>query len=346
MVKISLLVFYLEIFKSRQFRLSAYVVLIYIVVSSLVIFFLTIFSCTPISGFWNRDVKAKCLNVQGLAYVHSASAILQDIILLILPMVFIRHLQMKRYRKVAVGLMFAIGTFGCIATIIRLRTLLSFGFSLDPTWDYVPVTIWTELELAAGFVCVSLPSIRILVVRCLPARVKDLLSHVTRSSRSRSNPRSNPSKQREREWKKPSSWTNISHDPKDSGHGSIGETKMSSLWTRHSMAPSYHNHMRSGSRRLEYASSDYSDKDGDALRSPFMEKRLDLGHEEVEMLKVPKPSKSARQSLKSQASRDSHITALPPVQRIGLLPEGSFSDLDVTKTLKGLGRKWSRDNHV
>ena len=91
------------------------------------------------------------MDLQGIAYVNSASAIVQDVILLILPLVFIRKLQMKRYRKVAVVFMFAIGTFGCIATIVRLHTLTKFNISVDPTWDYVPVTIWTELELAAGF---------------------------------------------------------------------------------------------------------------------------------------------------------------------------------------------------
>jgi hypothetical protein len=344
MIKVSLVFFYLEIFKTRQFRIAAYIVLGYIVLNSLVIFFLTIFSCTPISGFWDRDIKsATCLDVQALAYANSGSAILQDLILLILPLVFIRHLQMKRYRKIAVGLMFAFGTFGCIATIIRLRTLLSFHMSLDPTWDYVPVTIWTELELAAGFVCVSMPSIRILVMRAVPRTVKDWLSHVTQSSRSRSKASSKPSQ--EREWKKPSSWMNISRDVKDSGHGSIGDENMSSLWSRHSRAPSTHQNMRSISRRQ----SDYSEFDFNLTRPPFIEKRLDLGHEQMDMLRIPPPSKKARQSMRSQASRDSRITALPlvpPVTKIGLLPEGSFSDLDVTRTIKGLGRKWSRDDRV
>jgi hypothetical protein len=103
--------------------------------------------------------------------------------------------------------------------------------------------------------------------------------------------------------------------------------------------------MRSGSRRLGSALSDYSDTEGGVKGSPFMDKRVDLGHEEVEMLEVPKPSKSERQSIKSQASRDSRITALPPVGKIGMLPEGSYSDLNVTKS-KGLGRKWNKDSHV
>lgn len=349
MIKVSLVFFYLEIFTTRQFRLAAYIILAYIIVNSLVIFFLTIFSCTPISGFWNRDVKAKCLDVQALAYANSGSAILQDLILLILPMVFIRNLQMKRYRKIAVGLMFAFGTFGCVATIIRLRTLLSFRISLDPTWDYVPVTIWTELELAAGFVCVSMPSIRILIMKAVPVRVREFLSHVTHSSRSRSRSRSRskssskPSQQRE--WKKPSSWMNLSHDVKDSGHGSSKGTNIDSLWSQYSLAPADHQYLRSNSHRLDSASSNYSEPKVSVTRPPFSEKRLDSRHEQMELLRVPKSPRIARQSMKSEASRDSRITALPSMTRIGLLPDGSFSDDDVRKkAIKGFGRTWSREN--
>jgi hypothetical protein len=346
MIKVSLVFFYLEIFTTRQFRLSAYVVLAYIIVNSLVIFFLTVFSCMPLSAFWNRDQRGKCLDIQALAYANSASAIIQDIILLILPLVFIRRLQMKRYRKVAVGLMFSIGTFGCIATIVRLRTLLRFKMSIDPTWDYVPVTIWTELELLAGFSCVSLPSIRILLVTILPKEVKEILSLVTRSSRNQSNPSSKRSA--EREWKKPSSWLSVSLGTTKSAQESRSTKNQNSLWSRISAAPQNHKLARSGSqRRLESALSDYSESNVAITRPPFIDKRLDLGHEQVELLKVPTPGKKAtRHSLRSHSSRDSRITALPPIGSIGCLPEASFSNVDVSKGFLGLGRKWSRDNHV
>jgi hypothetical protein len=338
LIKVSLVFFYLQIFKTRQFRLSAYVVLICIVVNSLVIFFLTLFSCNPLPAFWNRDIKGKCLDVQALAYANSASAIVQDIVLLILPLVFIRHLQMKRYRKIAVGLMFSIGTFGCIATIVRLRTLLGFKMSIDPTWDYVPATIWTELELLAGFACVSLPSIRILVVKILPAEVKEFLSLVTRSSRSRSNPSSKRSQ--EHGWKRPPVQTCMK---KDAEMGDVrAGTRISSLWSRYSVAPSARRQTVHSSRRRESTLSNYSDFDNAGMRGqPFLDKRLDLGHEQMQLLTVPRPAKSARQSL-----RDSRITALPPMGQIGCLPEGSFSDLDVIKGSKGMKRKRGRGNHV
>lgn len=57
---------------------------------------------------------------------------------------------------------------GCITTIIRLRSLAGFKISLDPTWDYTDVVIWTAAELGAGIVCASLPSVRQFLMMVLP----------------------------------------------------------------------------------------------------------------------------------------------------------------------------------
>jgi hypothetical protein len=85
-------------------------VLSYIVASTLAIFLASIFACIPVHSVWDRDVNGKCINRQALAFANSGSAIVQDVILLIMPLMCIRKLHMKRYRKFAVGLMFAIGT--------------------------------------------------------------------------------------------------------------------------------------------------------------------------------------------------------------------------------------------
>ncbi|KAF1968089.1 hypothetical protein BU23DRAFT_269783 [Bimuria novae-zelandiae CBS 107.79] len=82
------------------------------------------------------------------------------------------------------GLMFALGTFGCIATFIRLQSLLTFKTTIDPTWDYVPITIWSEVELSCAFACVSLPAIRILLVK--------MFLHSIFSSANRSRNTTNP----------------------------------------------------------------------------------------------------------------------------------------------------------
>jgi hypothetical protein len=108
-VKVSLVVFYLQVFRERRFRIVCYFVLGYIALSTLIIQFLTIFSCTPIQSFWNRDIKGKCLDVGAIGFANSANAILQDLIILVLPMRSVFKLKMKTWRKVAVALMFAVG---------------------------------------------------------------------------------------------------------------------------------------------------------------------------------------------------------------------------------------------
>ncbi|KAJ4288928.1 hypothetical protein N0V90_011269 [Kalmusia sp. IMI 367209] len=173
LIKASLVLFYLEIFPSPRVRIVGHMILGWIVVNSLIIFLLTVFNCRPVNAFWDRDLKGKCIDINALAYANSGSAITQDIVLLIFPLTCIRQLKMERHRKVAVGLMFAIGTLTTI----------------DPTWDYVPVTIWTEIELACGYVCVSLPAIRVLLSRVFP---KSMFASISRSRNG--NDRSTPQK--------------------------------------------------------------------------------------------------------------------------------------------------------
>ena len=110
MLKCSLVLFYLDIFPTRRVRVMGYLVLGLIIVNTLVILFLTIFNCWPVNAFWDRDLKGRCLDINAIAFANSASSIAHDVILFIFPMFCIRNLKMESYRKLAVGLMFAIGT--------------------------------------------------------------------------------------------------------------------------------------------------------------------------------------------------------------------------------------------
>ncbi|PVH95322.1 hypothetical protein DM02DRAFT_675569 [Periconia macrospinosa] len=170
MIKVSIVMFYLQIFPWRNFRILSYTLIAYIVSSNLAIFLATVFSCWPVRRFWDRDVKGTCLDISALAFANSGNAIAQDFLLIILPIIFVGKLNVSNRRKVVIGIMFAVGTLGFVATIVRLKFLLDFKVSIDPTWDYVEVTIWTTIELASGFVSVCLPAIRQLIVMAIPNR--------------------------------------------------------------------------------------------------------------------------------------------------------------------------------
>lgn len=334
LIKVSLVLFYLKIFETRKFRITAYIFLVFLTVNSIGLILMTVFTCIPIYSFWNRDMKTgKCIDMQAGAYAISASSVVQDLILLIIPIVFIRNLQMKRYRKFAVGCMFVVGTFGCVATLMRLPSLSTFKISIDPCWDYVPVTIWSELELAAGFLCVSLPSIRVIIVKILPKSVKKFLTHATTSSRSRSRSntaaRAQPSLQPE-QGKQANVWVGSTPSPiavKIHAEPSVRGSFLSAFWNRDRasrQSPAQLSQLRSGSRRLESPADNYCDV-GVAISKPVFRDVVvtEDKFEQVEMMSVPPKAKAHRHVRESCGScRGEHITALPG---IGCIPEGSWS---------------------
>ncbi|KAH6668361.1 hypothetical protein B0J14DRAFT_452413, partial [Halenospora varia] len=164
--KISVLLLYLRIFPHRSFRTATSATIGMIALSTTIIFFMTVFSCHPVAFFWNRDIRGgTCMDVNKLAYANSAMSIIQDLLIVILPLPVLVKLNMGRKKKIGVGFMFAVGSFGCVVSMIRLKSLLSFGNSLDPSWDYVNVVIWTIVELAVAMVCSCFPAIRNLLIR-------------------------------------------------------------------------------------------------------------------------------------------------------------------------------------
>lgn len=63
MIKVSLVMFYLQIFPFQTFRMLCYMLIGYIVSSNLAIFLAIVFSCTPVKRFWDRDVRGTCIDV-------------------------------------------------------------------------------------------------------------------------------------------------------------------------------------------------------------------------------------------------------------------------------------------
>ncbi|KAH7123622.1 hypothetical protein B0J11DRAFT_529483 [Dendryphion nanum] len=339
LIKTSLVLFYLEIFVTRPFKIMGWVVFGYIIINSLIIFLLTVFACSPVESFWNRDLNighVQCMDIQMLGYANSISAIVQDVILLVLPLFFIKNLQMKRYNKIAVGLMFSIGSFGCITTIVRLQTLLMFKVTFDPTWDYVPIVIWTELEITACFLCVCLPSIRVLIMRLIPPSMKDWLSKATITSKHKESSAANPKHSqppKPSSWRRPSAWVGISSEEESEHKGRVEKDKSTPSTPGHSLRSPVIPHSK-------FSPAPYPLQD---LKSPA---RL-CEHEKYEMSdfrshKTPKeqPQVAAnRASCKSCGGNSERITALPT---IGSLPDGSYSSED----LSYLGRPQTGENLV
>jgi hypothetical protein len=57
----------------------------------------------------------------------------------------------------------------CVTSMIRLKYIISYGTSIDLTYDNVDVVIWSVLETFMAIICASLMCLRPLLARLLPS---------------------------------------------------------------------------------------------------------------------------------------------------------------------------------
>ncbi|OGM51082.1 hypothetical protein ABOM_000376 [Aspergillus bombycis] len=161
--KASILFFYRRVFVIAHQDL-------FLRVSLLVGFFLTLSypvivsvtmgnSCNPLSYFWSQfsGGTGKCIDTNTLFLASGILNMVNDIVVLLVPFPQITRLQMNSRKKIAICAILALGSFGCIASVVRIYFVHQFGQSADVTWMMGPLFIWSTIEPAVAIVCACLP---------------------------------------------------------------------------------------------------------------------------------------------------------------------------------------------
>ncbi|CRK21462.1 hypothetical protein BN1723_012405 [Verticillium longisporum] len=178
--KIAILTFFLRIFPSQGFRRATYLVIGLIGLSTTITTFLQIFQCTPIRFNWEgwkgQFGQHHCMNLNALAFACAGLSILQDLIVLVLPLPQLLRLNVSRRTKAGVIFMFSLGIFILVTSCIRLRYIIVFARSSNPTWDYVDALIWSGTEISVSMIVVSLPAIRLLLSKIVPGLFSTIAS--------------------------------------------------------------------------------------------------------------------------------------------------------------------------
>lgn len=111
-VKISFLLFFLQIFPEKRFRHTVWGVIFFNGASMLAFGLAATFVCSPINYAWKQwdgEHAGKCVNNNSLAFSHAAFSILIDFVTLSLPITQIWNLQLGMKKKIGVLLMFSVG---------------------------------------------------------------------------------------------------------------------------------------------------------------------------------------------------------------------------------------------
>ena len=109
-VKISLLFFYLNVFPRKSFRIACYSIMGLVFVSIATFTLVGIFQCAPISRAWRLDSPGKCLNYNAVAWANASMNIVQDLIIIALPIRELRSLQIAPRKMNQLYLMFGVGS--------------------------------------------------------------------------------------------------------------------------------------------------------------------------------------------------------------------------------------------
>ncbi|KAK5175061.1 uncharacterized protein LTR77_000198 [Saxophila tyrrhenica] len=169
--KFSILLQYLRIFPQVVFRRSCYVMMGVVAVYACWTFFSAVFACWPISYFWTQvkdPTGGQCLNRFAVWFANAGMNIATDIAVGLLPMRVLRELDLPKGHKIALMIVFGLGGFTCVVSILRLESLYVISKAKDVTWENPLAAIWSSVECNTGILCSCLPTLRSCVSRLFP----------------------------------------------------------------------------------------------------------------------------------------------------------------------------------
>ncbi|KAF2851564.1 hypothetical protein T440DRAFT_467810 [Plenodomus tracheiphilus IPT5] len=139
----------------------------------------------PLHYYWNQWYGAK-----GVVQVNEAKFYLGmgvvnlfgDICILAVPVSSVLKLQMGRTQKIAICLMFLLGSFVCFASLYRIITITRLVRTTDISWAKSDVFIWSSVEPSIGIISGCLPTLRPLLTHVIKAVTESLPSSVRKCS--------------------------------------------------------------------------------------------------------------------------------------------------------------------
>ncbi|KAK4087535.1 integral membrane protein [Purpureocillium lilacinum] len=171
LVKLSLSLFYMSIFPGTNIRRLLLGTAIFNGVFGLTFALAAIFQCTPVSYFWTQyadPLGGHCVNINVLGWANAAISVAVDLWLIAIPLSQVPKLSLHWKKKMGVVIMFVMGTFVTVVSILRLQSLIFFANSTNPTYDEWSVANWSTIEVNVGMICTCLPSVRLILVRLFP----------------------------------------------------------------------------------------------------------------------------------------------------------------------------------
>ncbi|KAL6880958.1 hypothetical protein J3F83DRAFT_765251 [Trichoderma novae-zelandiae] len=168
-VKLSILFFYLRVFPSSKLRIATHIVIGLVSLWGLGSVLMFFFACRPFEATWNPLAGGTCADRISTFLAVGAYNIISDIIILALPLRTMWTLNTRSQMKVALTVLFLTGLLVSAVAVCRVITLTHLDME-NVTGTMVWADFLSTLEANLGIICVSLPMLGPLVVKCTKGR--------------------------------------------------------------------------------------------------------------------------------------------------------------------------------
>ncbi|KAJ5775559.1 uncharacterized protein N7511_000570 [Penicillium nucicola] len=166
--KASILMQYFRVFPTYRMRVVCWVMISILAIYGTWAVTSAFLNCIPVAKFWDPSIQGHCLSKTGLWFSNASMHIATDLAILIIPIPALMAVDLPRKQKFALMLMFGLGGFVCITSIVRLTSLKKIADSTDPTYDNVAAAAWSAVECNTGIICACLPTLKPLLARLFP----------------------------------------------------------------------------------------------------------------------------------------------------------------------------------
>jgi rhodopsin domain-containing protein len=152
--KISIAMLLLRILRvSRAWMIFSYITTAFILVIAIITTAIQLTICKPVSAMWIHTVDQVCVlptTVQAEIIATSALTIVTDVVLSLVPLLFIVHIPTSIRHKIVVAILMSMGLVASFASIFKIVLVTNNSLTGDPLIDAVAIQFWTIVEVQLG----------------------------------------------------------------------------------------------------------------------------------------------------------------------------------------------------
>jgi len=152
-IKLSLTFFYIRVFPSSGVQKLLWGTVVFVTLWGVAYVLTAIFQCQPVSYFWTHWDglhRGSCVDINAITESHAGLSIALDFWILGIPLWQIWGLKLHWEKKIGVALMFCVGAFVTVVSILRLQALVHFAASSNASWEFYDVSVWSSIEICVG----------------------------------------------------------------------------------------------------------------------------------------------------------------------------------------------------